>query len=62
MRYKFIRYFSQQELESTKMTEDERIQMAKYQAAKELAKDLMEKACFETSSNDCIKITIDIDI
>ena len=58
MRYKFIRYFSQQELES--MTEDERIQRAKHQAAKELTKDLMEKACFETSSNDCIKITIDI--
>ena len=58
MCYKFIRCFSQQELES--MTEDERIQMAKHQASIELAKDLMEKACFETSSNDCIKITIDI--
>ena len=58
MRYKFIRYFSQQELES--MTEDERIQMAKHQASLELATDLMEKACFETSSNDCVKITIDI--
>lgn len=58
MRYKFIRYFIQQELET--MTEDERIQMAKRQAAKELTKDLMEKACFETASNDCIKITIDI--
>ena len=58
MHYKFIRYFSQQELES--MTEDERIQMAKHQAAKELTKELMEKACFETDSNDCIKIAIDI--
>ena len=58
MRYKFIRYFSQQELES--MTEDERIQMAKYQASIDLAKDLMEKACFETTSNDCVKIAIDI--
>ena len=58
MRYKFIRYFSQQELES--MTEDERIQMAKHQAARELTKELMEKACFETTSVDCVKITIDI--
>lgn len=58
MRYKFIRYFSQQELET--MTEDERIQMTKRQTAEELAKDLMEKACFETSSNNYIKITIDI--
>ena len=58
MRYKFIRYFSQQELES--MTEDERIQMAKHQASIDLAKDLMEKACFEITSVDCIKITIDI--
>ena len=58
MRYKFIRYFSQQELDS--MTEEERIQMAKRQATKELTKDLMEKACFETDSNDCVKITIDI--
>ena len=58
MRYKFIRYFSQQELES--MTEDERIQMAKHQAYIDLAKDLMEKAYFETTSDDCIKITIDI--
>ena len=58
MRYKFIRYFSQQELKS--MTEDERIQMSKHQASIDLAKDLMEKACFETSSNDCVKITIDI--
>lgn len=58
MRYKFIRYFSQQELET--MTEDERIQRTKHQAAKELTNDLMKKACFETDSNDCIKITIDI--
>ena len=58
MRYKFIRYFSQQELES--MTEDERIQMAKHQASIDLGKDRMEKACFETSSNDCVKIAIDI--
>lgn len=58
MRYKFVRYFSQQELET--MTEDERIQRAKHQAARELAKDFMEKACVETRSDDCIKITIDI--
>ena len=58
MRYKFIRYFSQQELES--MTEDERIQMAKHQASIDLAKDLMEKACFEITSVDCVKIIIDI--
>ena len=58
MRYKFIRYFSQQELES--MTEDERIQMAKHQASIDLANDLMEKACFETTSVDCVKIIIDI--
>ena len=58
MRYKFIRYFSQQELES--MTEDERIQMTKHQASIDLAKDLMEKACFEITSVDCVKIIIDI--
>lgn len=58
MRYKFIRYYSQQELES--MTEDERIQRAKEQSVRELAKDLMEKACVETTSDDCVKIIIDI--
>lgn len=58
MRYKFIRYFNQQELES--MTEDERIQIAKEQSVRELAKDLMEKACMETTSDGCVKISIDI--
>lgn len=58
MRYKFIRYFNQYEKEM--MTEDERIQRAKEQSVRELAKDLMGKACVETTSDDYIKITIDI--
>ena len=58
MRYKFIRVFNQYEKET--MSEYEKIQMAKAQAVRELTKDLMEKATVESTSDDCIKIIIDI--
>ena len=58
MRYKFIRVFNQYEKET--MNEYEKIQMAKAQAVRELTKDLMEKATVESTSDDCIKIIIDI--
>ena len=58
MRYKFIRVFNQYEKEA--MNEYEKIQMAKAQAVRELTKDLMEKATVESTSDDCIKIIIDI--
>ena len=50
MRYKFIRVFNQYE----------KIQTTKAQAVRELTKDLMEKATVESTSDDCIKIIIDI--
>lgn len=58
MRYKFIRVFNQYEKET--MSEYEKIQMTKAQAVRELTKDLMEKATVESTSDDCIKIVIDI--
>ena len=58
MRYKFIRVFNQYEKEM--MSEYEKKQMAKAQAVRELTKDLMEKATVEPTSDDCIKIIIDI--
>ena len=58
MRYKFIRVFNQYEKEM--MSEYEKIQMAKAQAVRELTKDLMEKATVESTSDDCIRIIIDI--
>ena len=58
MRYKFVRVFNQYEKET--MSEYEKIQMTKTQAVRELAKDLMEKATVESTSDDCIKIIIDI--
>lgn len=58
MRYKFTRVFNQYEKEM--MSEYEKIQMTKAQAVRELAKDLMEKATVEFTSDDCIKIIIDI--
>ena len=58
MRYRFIRVFNQYEKET--MSEYEKIQMTKAQAVRELAKDLMEKATVESTSDDCIEIIIDI--
>lgn len=58
MRYKFIRVFNQYEKEM--MSEYEKIQTTKTQAVRELTKDLMEKATVESTSDDCIKIVIDI--
>ena len=58
MRYKFIRVFNQYEKEM--MSEYEKIQTTKVQAVRELAKDLMEKATVEFTSDDCIEIIIDI--
>ena len=58
MRYRFIRVFNQYEKET--MSEYEKIQMTKAQAVRELAKDLMKKATVESTSDDCIKIIIDI--
>ena len=58
MRYKFIQVFNQYEKET--MSEYEKIQMTKAQAVRELTKDLMEKATVESTSDDCIKIVIDI--
>ena len=58
MRYKFIRVFNQYEKEA--MSEYEKIQMTKAQAVRELTKELMEKATVESTSDDCIKIVIDI--
>ena len=58
MRYKFIRVFNQYEKEM--MSEYEKIQITKVQAVRELAKDLMKKATVESTSDDCIKIIIDI--
>ena len=58
MRYKFVRVFNQYEKET--MSEYEKIQMTKTQAVRELAKDLMEKATVESTSDDRIKIVIDI--
>ena len=58
MRYKFIQVFNQYEKET--MSEYEKIQMTKAQAVGELAKELMEKATVESTSDDCIKIIIDI--
>ena len=58
MRYKFIRVFNQYEKEM--MSEYEKIQMTKAQAVRELAKELMKKATIESTSDDCIKIVIDI--
>ena len=58
MRYKFIRVFNQYEKET--MSEYEKIQMTKAQAVRELTKDLMKKATVESTSDDCIKIIIDI--
>ena len=58
MRYRFIRVFNQYEKET--MSEYEKIQMTKAQAVRELTKELMEKATVESTSDDCIKIIIDI--
>ena len=58
MCYKFIRVFNQYEKEM--MSEYKKIRMAKAQAVRELTKDLMEKATVESTSDDCIKIVIDI--
>ena len=58
MRYKFIRVFNQYEKET--MSEYEKIQMTKAQAVRELTKELMEKATVESTSDDCVKIIIDI--
>ena len=46
--------------EKEMMSEHEKIQMTKAQAVRELAKDLMEKATVESTSDDRIKIIIDI--
>ena len=59
MRYKFIRVFNQYEKKEM-MSEYEKIQTTKTQAVRELTKDLMEKATVESTSDDCIKIIIDI--
>ena len=58
MRYKFTRVFNQYEKEM--MSEYEKIQMTKAQAVRELTKELMERATVESTSDDCIKIIIDI--
>ena len=58
MRYKFIRVSNQYEKET--MSEYEKIQMTKAQAVRELTKELMKKATVESTSDDCIKIIIDI--
>ena len=58
MRYKFTRVFNQYEKEM--MSEYEKIQMTKAQAVRELTKDLMKKATVESTSDNCIKIVIDI--
>ena len=58
MRYKFIRVFNQYEKET--MRKKKKIQMTKAQAVRELTKELMEKATVESTSDDCIKIIIDI--
>lgn len=58
MRYKFTRVFNQYEKEM--MSEYEKIQMTKAQAVRELTKELMKKATVESTSDDCIKIIIDI--
>ena len=58
MRYKFIRVFNQYEKEM--ISEYEKIQMTKAQAVRELTKELMQKATVESTSDDCIKIIIDI--
>lgn len=58
MRYKFIRVFNQYEKET--MSEYEKIRMTKAQAVRELTKDLMEKATVESTSDDYIRIIIDI--
>ena len=58
MRYKFTRVFNQYEKEM--MSEYEKIRTTKAQAVRELTKDLMEKATVESTSDDCIKIIIDI--
>lgn len=58
MRYKFVRVFNQYEKEA--MSEYEKIQMTKAQAVRELTKELMKKATVESTSDDCIKIIIDI--
>ena len=58
MHYKFIRVFNQYEKEM--MSEYEKIQTTKTQAVRELTKDLMKKATVESTSDDCIKIIIDI--
>ena len=58
MRYRFSRVFNQYEKET--MSEYEKIQMTKAQAVRELAEDLMKKATVESTSDDCIKIIIDI--
>ena len=58
MCYKFIRVFNQYEKEM--MSEYKKIRMAKAQAVRELTKDLMEKPTVESTSDDCIKIVIDI--
>ena len=58
MRYKFIRVFNQYEKET--MSEYEKIQMTKAQAVRELTKDLMKKATVESTSDDCIRIIIDV--
>ena len=58
MRYKFTRAFNKYEKEM--MSEYEKIQMTKAQAVRELTKELMEKATVESTSDDCIKIIIDI--
>lgn len=58
MHYKFIRVFNQYEKEM--MSEYEKIQTTKAQAVRELTKELMEKATVESTSDDCIKIIIDI--
>lgn len=58
MRYKFVRIFNQYEKEA--MSEYEKIQMTKAQAVRELTKELMKKATVESTSDDCIKIIIDI--
>ena len=58
MRYKFVRVFNQYKKEA--MSEYKKIQMTKAQAVRELTKELMKKATVESTSDDCIKIIIDI--
>ena len=58
MRYKFTQVFNQYEKEM--MSEYEKIQTTKTQAVRELTKDLMEKATVESTSDDCIRIIIDV--